>query len=270
MGRDESGQGAEPMSTNLAAAVAQHVWHHAMDLGGGVVTAGHKPLDVCKAEADIVFSRIDLRGRSVLDVGAWTGYFSFEAERQGARHVLATDSYCWQHPTLRGKAAFDLARTALGARVEARMIDPHDVSPDSVGNFNVVLFLGVFYHLYDPIAVLAKVASVATDVLVIETHLDLRRVPAPAMRFYPGTELAGDPTNWWGPNERLVETLLLGHGFTVIETAASPDLNRAIFFAWRSTDARLAPLAEIDRLKPSRIPFWQKIVREIRRPFRHP
>ncbi len=237
-----------------------------MDLGGGVITPGHKPFAVCQTEADIVFERVDLRNRTVLDVGAWTGHFSFEAARRGAQRVLATDSYCWDQ--FDGRAAFDLARESLASPVEAREIDATDLSPDTVGTFNIVLFLGVFYHLYDPIAVLSNLARVTTDVLIVETHLELRDLAVPAMRFFPTTELGGDPTNWWGPNEHLIEALLRGHGFTTLEAARSPDHNRGIFFAWRSTAGRIRPLAEKDALAPFRAPVWRKAVREWRRLFR--
>ncbi|MPZ38166.1 MAG: hypothetical protein GEU95_08880 [Rhizobiales bacterium] len=58
---------------------AQHHWHHSIDLGHGVVTKGSKPPDLLAAEAEIIFDRVDIGGCSVLDVGAWNGFFSFEA-----------------------------------------------------------------------------------------------------------------------------------------------------------------------------------------------
>jgi tRNA (mo5U34)-methyltransferase len=237
--------------TDLQARVAALPWHHSIDLGDGVVTAGNKSLQNCIGEASLIFDRVDLNGRSVLDIGAWNGYFSFEAKRRGAGRVLATDSYCWSHPHIRGRETFDIARSALGVDVEAREIDVADLSTDSVGEFDVVLYLGVFYHRYDAIESLATVARLAKQVLIVETHLDLRELGVPAMAFYPGRELANDPTNWWGPNEHCVKAVLLGHGFKEIEIAAHPaGNNRAIFHAWRSTEARTKSLAEEARLRP--------------------
>jgi tRNA (mo5U34)-methyltransferase len=165
--------------------------------------------------------------------------------------VLATDSYCWSHPQLRGREAFDVARSALGVDVDAREIDVADLSADSVGEFDVVLYLGVFYHRYDAIGSLAKVAPLAKQVLIVETHLDLRDYNFPAMAFYPGCELNNDPTNWWGPNEHCMQALLVGHGFKDIEMTPHPaGHSRAIFHAWRSTEARVRELAEVNRLKP--------------------
>jgi len=239
------------LSADLQALVDGLPWHHSIDLGGGVVTAGNKSLSNCAGEASLIFDRVDLSGRTVLDIGAWNGFFSFEAKRRGASRVLATDSYCWSDPRIRGREAFDLARSALGVDVEAREIDVADLSAETVGEFDVVLYLGVFYHRYDAIEALAKVAGLAQHVLIVETHLDLRDIDVPAMAFYPGSELNNDPTNWWGPNEHCVRDLLLGLGFAEIEVALHPSgPTRAIFHAWRSTDARIERLSDEARLRP--------------------
>jgi tRNA (mo5U34)-methyltransferase len=233
------------LSTDLQAQVDDLPWHHSIDLGGGLVTAGTKSLANCADEASLIFDRVDLRGRTVLGVGAWNGFFSFEAKRRGATRVLATDSYCWSHPRIRGREGFELARSALGIEVESREIDVADLSAEVVEVFDVVLYLRVFYHRYDAIEALATVARLAKHLLVVETHLDLRDIAVPAMAFYPGRELNNDPTNWWGPNEHCMQALLIGHGFTDIEIGRHPaGPSRAIFHAWRSTEARIKPLAE--------------------------
>jgi tRNA (mo5U34)-methyltransferase len=239
------------MTVDLQSRVAAFPWHHSIDLGGGVVTSGNKSAALCNDEAVLVFDRVDLSGRSVLDIGAWNGFFSFEAKRRGARRVLATDSYCWSHPDIHGRETFDIARSALGLDIDAREIDVTDLSAETVGEFDVVLYLGVFYHRYDAIETLAKVARLAKQVLIVETHLELRDVEVPAMVFFPGRELANDPTNWWGPNEHCIEALLRGHGFTEIEISHHPaGPTRAIFHAWRSTEGRLRSLADEAQLKP--------------------
>jgi len=257
------------MVNDLAARAAQYYWHHSIDLGGGVVTNGHKGLALCKEEADLILNRIALPGLSVLDVGAWNGNFSFDAKRRGAGRVLATDSYCWTHPEFRGRETFELARNALGLDIEAREVDAAQLAPETVGEFDVVLFLGVFYHRYDALETLARAASVAREVLVVETLLDLRGMDRPAMVFFSGEEANNDASNWWAPNELLMEALLRRHGFADIEVSKSPVWeNRAIFHAWRSTAKRLAPLSEQARLKSKLLSRRDKIVRELRRPFR--
>ncbi|HWI06193.1 MAG TPA: hypothetical protein VNT54_01600, partial [Solirubrobacteraceae bacterium] len=69
-------------------------WWHSIDLGHGVVTPGHKSADALRAELDAL-ALPDLRGRSVLDVGGWDGFFAFEAERRGAARVAVVDHYMW-------------------------------------------------------------------------------------------------------------------------------------------------------------------------------
>ncbi len=245
------------MNATLQSRIAALPWHHSIDLGGGIVTPGGKSLAICNAEAGLIFDRINLKGCTVLDVGAWNGVFSFEAKRRGAGRVLATDSYCWSHPYIRGRETFEIARSVLGIDVDAREIDAAELSPDTVGEFDFVLYLGVFYHRYDAIEALARVARLAKHALIVETHLDLRHVDLPAMVFYPGSELANDTTNWWGPNEHCVRALLLGHGFKEVEMTAHPaGHSRAIFHAWQSTEARIKPLADESRLKPLAEAIW--------------
>src|SRR5205085_11848007 len=142
-----------------------------------------------------------LAGKTVLDVGAWDGFFSFEAERRGAERVVALDTFAWQaRGEGTGKAGFELARRALGSKVDDVEVDVLDLSPETVGTFDVVLFLGVLYHMRDPLPALDRLASVTRELLVLETHVDLLGLRRPAMAFYPGFELDGDWSNWWGPN----------------------------------------------------------------------
>jgi len=112
-------------------------------------------------------------------------------------------------------------------------LDTPQLSLAHLGKFDVVLFLGVFYHLIDPIACLREVASLAQGVLVVETHLEPSPETRPMMVFYPGTELAGDGSNWWGPNEVAVRELLNHFGFQVDHFCLGSSPNRGIFHASR-------------------------------------
>jgi tRNA (mo5U34)-methyltransferase len=187
-------------------------WYHTIDLGQGVVTRGVDNTPLRLARIDLP----SLKGRTVLDIGAWDGFFSFEAERRGASRVVATDYYSWHGVgwgTENGKAGFQLARAALGSRVEDADIDIMDLSPERIGTFDVVLLLGVLYHLRHPLLALERVASVARDLLILETVVDLVGLRRAAMAFYPDRELNNDPTNWWGPNPAAVESMLRTVGF---------------------------------------------------------
>lgn len=248
------------MSEDLKSRVDQYYWFHSIDLGKGIVTPGSKTPATHALESSAYFDRVELSGRSVLDVGAWNGFYSFDAKRRGAARVLATDSYCWTNSDFRGLETFELARAALGLDVEARMIDVGELSAETVGEFDVVLFLGVFYHRYDPIDALARAARLARELLIVESHLDLRDLDRPAMAFYPGSELADDATNWWGPNERLLEALLRGHGFQEIEIAPHPlGPGRGVVHAWRSLSLRRAPLPAESRLQPPRVSIRRRL-----------
>jgi tRNA (mo5U34)-methyltransferase len=185
-------------------------WWHAIDLGHGIVTPGPDPTAARVPELQIP---ADLTGLSVLDVGAWDGFFSFEAERRGAARVLATDSFCWGLGGWGNKAGFELARRALHSRVEDLTIDPLDLSPERVGTFDLVLFLGVLYHMRHPLLALERVFSVTRDQLILNTHVDLTALERPAIAFYQGGELNDDTTNWSGPNPAAVVAMLQAVGF---------------------------------------------------------
>jgi tRNA (mo5U34)-methyltransferase len=204
---------------NLQARVDAVRWFHSIDLGHGVVTKGID--DTQPARLARLQLPADLSGRSVLDIGAWDGFFSFEAERRGAARVVAADYYSWHGQgwgTGQGKAGFDLAREVLGSRVEDVDVDVLDLSPERIGTFDVVLFLGVLYHLPNPLLALERVASVTGDLLIVETVVDMVGFGRPAAAFYPGRELNGDPTNWWGPNQAAVHGMLRSVGFERVAT----------------------------------------------------
>jgi tRNA (mo5U34)-methyltransferase len=192
-------------------------WFHTIDMGHGIVTKGveNSPERLVRIQLPAT-----LAGRSVLDIGAWDGFYSFEAERRQASRVVAADHYAWHGEgwgTGRGKAGFELARAALGSRVDDVDIDVMDLSPERVGSFDVVLFLGVLYHLRDPLRALERVSSVTKNMLILETVVDMVGISRPAAAFYPGRELNDDPTNWWGPNQAAVEGMLHSVGFTRVE-----------------------------------------------------
>ena len=225
--------------SGLAEAVSRYEWFHSIDLGGGVTTPGSKSPEIHRKEAAAFFGPVKIEGTSVLDIGAWNGVYSFEAKRRGAARVVASDSYCWGHPRFRGRETFDLARSALGLEVDALDVDAMELSPAQHGSFDVVLFAGVLYHLKNPVEGLEIAASMAREVLIVETHGDLNHVDRPAAAFYPGGELNGDRTNWWGPNIPWVISMLKNCGFVHVDVSQVVP-TRFIFHAWRS-DARRVP-----------------------------
>lgn len=228
-------------------------WFHSLDLGNGVITEGMKSRS--QLEHELHALRLpDLRGKSVLDIGAWDGYFSFTAERLGARRVLALDHYMWSldvpavmkhwreckerglvprpyHETrywqpleLPGKRGFDIAHKALGSNVEDRVDDYMEMDLSQIGTFDVVLYLGVLYHMESPLEALKRVASVTGEVAIIETEAVAfpRHEHQAVCEFFPTNELNGDVSNWWAPNEKALEGLCLAAGFQRLDILGNP------------------------------------------------
>jgi tRNA (mo5U34)-methyltransferase len=219
---------------DLQSRVAALRWFHRIDLGGGVVTEGI--VDTAN-RLNLLDLPASLEGLTVLDIGAWDGFFSFECERRGAARVVAADYYSWHGPGWGTKAAFQLAREALGSSVEDLDIDVMDLSPERVGTFDLVLFLGVLYHLRHPLLALERVASVTGNQLILETVVDMVGFRRPAVAFYPDRDLNDDPTNWWGPNVPAVHAMLTSVGFQQVRTTREPP--GALYRATRAVYHRL-------------------------------
>jgi tRNA (mo5U34)-methyltransferase len=208
-------------------------WHQQIDFGNGLLTPGNGKLHVMKAQADAYF--VDgVAGKAFLDIGCWDGFNSFEAHRRGAARVLATDHFAWSDKCWGKREAFELARSHLAPSIEVMDIDLPDLTPERVGIFDVVLFAGVFYHLRHPFLALENLAKLAKGTFIIETHLDAIHHRRPMMVFYPGKELANDPTNWWGPNPACILAMLKDVGFTRMKYRRHPCYRgRGIFHAYR-------------------------------------
>ena len=189
-----------------------------------------------------------LVGKSVLDIGAWDGYYSFEAERRGAVRVVALDHFVWsidreaatrsgphnlppdekpevwRPEELPGKRGFDLARRELGSGVESIVADFVTVDLETLGTFDVVLFLGVLYHLKDPFGALRRLSHVTSGVAVIAS--DAAVFPGFEERalceFFESDERGGDPTNWWAPNLRALTGMCRAAGFRRVEVVQGP------------------------------------------------
>lgn len=198
-------------------------WWHQIELPGGHVTPGYD-----RSASKLAGLHLpNLEGKTVLDVGAWDGFFSFTAERMGASRVVAVDTYAWRKPG--GKEGFEYARRALGSSVEDVEVEVLDISPETVGGkFDVVFFLGVLYHMRHPLLSLECVSSVANELLVVETLADMSYIRSPASAFYPGTMLT-DQTNWWGPNRAAVVGMMHAVGCKRVTAFAKKRVTRERF-----------------------------------------
>ena len=164
-----------------------------------------------------------LDGLTVLDCGTWDGFFAYECERRGAAAVLAIDTYAWD---TRGKAGFLLAHEALNSKVESKRLAVEDISTETAGTFDLILFLGVFYHLRSPIAVLDRLRSVCRGTLILETHVLLpgAHEAYPLVSFFPGDGLELQrPKEFTAiPTIEALTQMLLSAGFTHIDIRHRP------------------------------------------------
>jgi tRNA (mo5U34)-methyltransferase len=246
----------------LANAVDSKVWFHSINLGAGLVTRGQKTEATILQEL-AVMSLPEVRNKTVLDIGAFDGFYSFEVERRGASRVVALDLQMWELETLfsqegldahardgkppsppyktewlrwerdverlPGKKKFDLVHRALGSKVVPYVGDFVLTGPEHIGTFDVVLFLGVLHHLQEPFEAIKRVASLTKEVAIIETEaIALSDFEDRAMcEFFPTNELNGDYSNWWSPNLKAIVGMCTAAGFSRVDVIQGPPANLA-------------------------------------------
>jgi tRNA (mo5U34)-methyltransferase len=207
-------------------------WFHNLHLPDGRETAPGHPLGDFPADKWRQLALClpeDLSGASALDVGCNAGFYSVELARRGAE-VVAIDI----DPRYLRQAEWAAEQFGVSDRIELRRLSVYDLR-ELDERFDLVLFLGVLYHLRYPMLGLDLVADRARDLLVVQTltlpgddvvdpprdlpldHRDaLLRPGWPTMAFVEH-RIAGDPTNWWVPNRACVEAMLRAAGFDVVE-----------------------------------------------------
>jgi tRNA (mo5U34)-methyltransferase len=191
-------------------------WFHSIDFGNGPVTQGFATAEALSKRLVSLGLEESIAGATFLDIASWDGFYAFQAESLGASRVLATDYFCWGHGGWGTKGGFLLAREIIDSKVEDKDIEVNDLSPETVGIWNIVLFSGIFYHMRDPIKALSAAASVTKNRLIVETHVDHDDIERPIMRYVP--RVPGDATsNYWRPNTTMLVTLLRELGFSRID-----------------------------------------------------
>ncbi len=201
-------------------------WRHRIRLPDGSITPGTQDTAAQLAVMDLP---ADLTGKTVLDIGCSDGFFSFECERRGAARVVGFDNY--SSPYIDAPHGFAVAHRLLQSRVELVLGDlRRDLA--ALGTFDLVLFLGVLYHLKDPLGGLESVATACTDHLIVETAVTpprvgwkwnlLRRLAPQALpareMLFSGPEINRDPSTWWVQSTDCVEAMLRVAGFCDIRT----------------------------------------------------
>ena len=211
-------------------AAALGPWFHNIDLNG-VKTApdhflGDYPSVKWQRFADAIPR--DLTGLSVLDIGCNGGFYSLEMKRRGAERVLGIDF----DDDYLAQARF--AAEVTGLDIEFRRLSVYDVG--ALGErFDLVLFMGVLYHLRHPLLALDLIHEhVARDLFVFQSmqrgsadaeplqddyhfwEYDLFDRPGFPKLHFIEKRYAGDPTNWWVPNRACAEAMLRSAGFQII------------------------------------------------------
>jgi tRNA (mo5U34)-methyltransferase len=206
-------------------------WFHNLDLHGVPTAPSHFLGDYPKIKwrhfADAIPE--DLTGKSVLDIGCNAGFYAMEMKRRGAKRVLGLDS---KDEYLR-QARFAAEVNEL--EIEFRKLSVYDVG--SLGErFDIVIFMGVLYHLRHPLLALDLIHEhVADDLLLFQsmqrgstevevlkpnydfwTIEQFDRAGFPRLHFIEN-KYADDPTNWWVPNRACVEAMLRSAGFRIVE-----------------------------------------------------
>jgi tRNA (mo5U34)-methyltransferase len=205
-------------------------WWHEIELAPGIVTPGDDSNRMKLPILDALGFPADMRGARALDIGCSDGYFTFEMERRGAE-VVAID---FVPETYTG---FSTARAILGSDATYRMDNVYNLTPETYGQFDVVLFMGVLYHLRKPLAALDSIRSVLkpggllfVGTMMIDEYVQLPDgsvttlealnpllKDVPLWQAYPGDSLNGDFTNCFAPNRRALEAALSEAQFRVDE-----------------------------------------------------
>jgi tRNA (mo5U34)-methyltransferase len=187
-------------------------WYHDWEVFKDVRTPGRRSVSLVCSKTRIP---ADLTGKRVLDIGAWHGCFSFECERRGASEVIA---YSLENPDVTG---FTRLKELLGSRVKYVQGSVYSLAPEELGEFDLILFFGVLYHLRYPLLAIDRIRTVSRGDVLVETHTvtsrHLLRSPlwilsflmnlsalfrgTPIWRQYKEFELhPEDQSNWFGPN----------------------------------------------------------------------
>jgi tRNA (mo5U34)-methyltransferase len=238
--------------------IAEHGrWWHQIELAPGIVTPGDDSNRMKLPILDAIGLPTNMRGLRVLDLGCSDGFFSFEMESRGAS-VVAMDFVPEAY------TGFAIAKKVLGSSVEYRMDNVYNLSPDAYGTFDVVLFMGVLYHLRNPMSGLDAIRSVMKDgaklfvgTMMIDEYvllpdgtvttlesLNPLLLTVPLWQAYPGDALNGDYTNCFAPNKKALIAALQEAQFQVDEVTTVSMGGYARATAVR--DARTAKYQRLD------------------------
>lgn len=213
---------------DLLTRVQSRLWYHTIELPGGIVTPGAFDLRPIVPHYGIPEN---LQGKRALDIGTWDGFWAFEFERRGAE-VVAVDldrlSEIQFPPAIaeaidasgldqRFGGGFQLAKEALGSRVERLARNVYDVDPAGMGHFDLVHVGDVLQHLESPTRALRAVRSVTKELAIVSMTFDPTMPTEPILQYRGGWKNAV----WWGASLDATGQMLVDAGFSsvVVHTA---------------------------------------------------
>lgn len=227
---------------NLSAQLAEIGWYHSIELPDGKVIPGLMPPEYLHHRMQIMPISENLAGKRVLDIGAWDGWFSFETERRGA---TVTSLDCVEVEN------YLKARELMKSRADYQIMDVMEMSPERLGYFDIVLCLGVLYHLKHPLAALEKVCELTRELAVIESWVVSDQDPViPTMEFYETMELGDQLDNWVGPTLECLKAFCRTAGFARVEVVEDAG-DRATIACWRKW-AEFTPISAAPELVSAR------------------
>ena len=195
------------------------IWYHKIDLPHGVVTPGHSEQNHFHYYSIMKLPE-SLKNSRCLDIGACDGYFSFRMEKDGGdvtaidnlRRNLKPDEVKYLDTV---NKPFETAKEALRSKVVFFNMDIEKPDFNILKDFDVVLFLGVLYHLQNPMLALSNIYNVMKvgGVCVIETEFIRTTRKIPLIRYAPGKSYNQDPTNFFFPNEEALLGMVVDSGF---------------------------------------------------------
>jgi SAM-dependent methyltransferase len=198
-------------------------WFHAYEIAQGIFTPGKIKVNP-KFALDFYGVPENLIGMSVLDIGAWDGPYSFELERRGA-NVVALDI---QDPERTG---FNIARKIKNSSVEYLKCSVYDLPDEFSEKFDLILFLGVYYHLKHPLLAFERIWQALNQqgmiyfegaILDFAYNIDsfwaerrnlLKDLISIPVAYFTSGEFASDGSNWYVPTKVCLQEWLKATGF---------------------------------------------------------
>jgi tRNA (mo5U34)-methyltransferase len=228
-------------------------WYHQIEVRPGIITPGTNNSQEALKRLNLPE---DCAGLRVLDLGARDGFYSFEFEKRGAA-VTAVDYF---PPDISG---FNVAAELLNSKVTFIQDNIYTISKKKYGTFDIVLFLGLLYHMRDPLLALDNIRELCSNLLYLETYVidnsfsltngsivplnsiseELRDIPI--MQFYSKDSFKKSYDTYWGPNAKCVELMLIESNYSIIEKNLFGD--RAVFKCKVTLDDKLEYFNKVAR-----------------------